>query len=85
MEHTLSLYRDQVEQLFDATFLSFNNWEAKPDPYIFKEVDWFINADPKQTYFVDDSEAHRLAAEKSVGWQTCANIHELKELLSKTI
>ena len=80
-EHTLSLYRDRIEQLFDATFLSFNYWEAKPDPYIFKEVDCFIKADPKQTYFVDDSEANRLAAEKSVGWQTCANIHELKELL----
>ena len=80
-EHTLSLYRDQIEQLFDATFLSFNFWKAKPDPDIFKEVDWLIQADPKQTYFVDDAESNRQAAEQTVGWHTCANIQELKKIL----
>lgn len=80
-EHTLSFYGERIEQLFDATFLSFNYWKAKPDPDIFKEVDRFIQADPKQTYFVDDTESNRQAAEQTAGWHTCANIHELKELL----
>lgn len=31
--------------------------------------------------FVDDMEDNRLAAQQFVGWQTCASIEELKELL----
>lgn len=31
-------------------------------------------ADSKQTYFGDDTEANRKATEMTVGWQTCANM-----------
>lgn len=83
-EHTLSLYKSQIEQVFEATFLSFNYMFPKPDPSFFKEIDRVIYADPKQTYFVDDTEANRIAAEKTVGWHACADFNELYELLNHT-
>ena len=83
-EHTLSLYKYQIEQVFEATFLSFNYIFPKPDPSFFKEIDRVIYADPKQTYFVDDTEANRIAAEKTVGWHACADFNELYELLNHT-
>ena len=76
-QHTLSLYRQQVESLFDGVFLSFETGMAKPDQAFFRHV---ANAmDDGQTFFVDDMEANRLAAQQSVGWQTCASIDELKQ------
>ena len=80
-EHTLSLYRYQIEQVFESKFLSFNYKFPKPDPSFFEEVDRVIYADPKQTYFVDDTEVNRVAAEKAVGWHTCADFKELFESL----
>ena len=80
-EHTLSLYRYQIEQVFESKFLSFNYRFPKPDPSFFKEVDRSICADPKLTYFVDDTEANRIAAEQSVGWHTCADFKELFEII----
>ena len=74
-QHTLSLYRQQVESLFDGVFLSFELGMTKPSKTFFLHVDNAI--DDGQTIFVDDMEANRLAAQQSVGWQTCANIEEL--------
>ena len=74
-QHTLSLYRQQVESLFDGVFLSFELGLVKPTEAFFRHV---ANAmDDGQTVFVDDMEANRLAARLSVGWQTCASIEEL--------
>ena len=63
---------------------TFNYMFPKPDPSFFKEIDRVIYADPKQTYFVDDTEANRIAAEKTVGWHACADFNELYELLNHT-
>ena len=74
-QHTLSLYRQQVESLFDGVFLSFELGITKPAKAFFLHV---ANAiDEGQTIFVDDMETNRLAAQQSVGWQTCAGIEEL--------
>lgn len=83
-EHTMALYQDYFEQLFDAIFLSFNYEKAKPDPSIFKDVDRAIHANPRQTYFVDDSAENRVAAEQSVGWIGCADFDELEAMLHTT-
>lgn len=83
-EHTMALYQDYFEQLFDAIFLSFNYEKAKPDPSIFKEVNRAIHANPLQTYFVDDSAENRVAAEHSVGWIGCADFDELEAMLHTT-
>jgi len=73
-QHTLSLYRQQVESLFDGVFLSFELGMIKPSKAFFLHV---ANAiDEGQTIFVDDMEANRLAARQFVGWQTCASIEE---------
>lgn len=83
-QHTMSLYGDKIDALFDEVFLSFKEGKVKPDDEFFKMVDKQIMK-TNQTLFVDDMEENRKAAEQAVGWQTCANIHELKELLSKLI
>ena len=74
-QHTLSLYRQQVESLFNGVFLSFELGMTKPSKAFFLHV---ANArDDGQTFFVDDMEANRLAAQQCVGWHTCASIEEL--------
>ena len=74
-QHTLSLYRQQVESLFDGVFLSFELGITKPSKAFFLHV---ANAmDDGQTIFVDDMEANRLAAQQFVGWHTCVSIKEL--------
>ena len=73
-QHTLSLYRQQVESLFDAVFLSFELGMTKPNQTFFLHV---ANAiDDGKTFFVDDMPANRLAAKQFVGWHTCASINE---------
>lgn len=74
--HTLSLYRQPVESLFDGVFLSFELGMTKPTKTFFLHVANAIDAG--QTFFVDDMEANRLAAQQFVGWHTCASIEELK-------
>ena len=78
-QHTLSLYQQQVESLFDDVFLSFELGMTKPAETFFRHVANAIG--DGQTIFVDDLETNRLAAQKYVCWQTCANIEELKEVL----
>ena len=82
-EHVQSLYGDKIKEYFNEVYLSFQYGKMKPDKMFFKQVDYEMCADPKQTYFVDDTETNRLAAEKSVGWQTCANLTELFKILKK--
>ncbi len=76
-EHTLSLYREPIEELFEDVFLSFRMQCAKPDEKIFVDVDRAIHADPGQTIFVDDTCANCHAAQDFVGWQTCGTIDEI--------
>lgn len=74
-QHTLSLYRQQIESMFDSVFLSFELGMTKPSKAFFLHV---ANAiDDGQTFFVDDTEANRFAAQQFVGWQTCASIFHL--------
>ncbi len=80
-QHTLSLYRQQVESLFDGVFLSFELGMTKPTEAFFRHVAHATG--DGQTIFVDDMEANRLAAQKYVGWETCASIEELKEGLKE--
>ena len=80
-KHTLSLYRQQVESLFDSVFLSFEIGMVKPSETFFRHVGNAIG--DGQTIFVDDMEANRLAAQQFVGWQTFANIEELNKVLNE--
>lgn len=75
-QHTRSLYGDKIDVLFDEVFLSFKEGLVKPDEAFFKTVNQRI-ADAHQTLFVDDMEVNRLAAQASVGWNTCETIDEL--------
>lgn len=74
-QHTLSLYRQQIETLFDGVFLSFELGFSKPVDMFFRHVAYVLN--DGQTIFVDDMEANRLAAQQFVGWHTCASMEEL--------
>ena len=76
-QHTLALYGDKIDELFDEVFLSFQVGLAKPDEAFFKTVDKRI-ADAQQTLFVDDMAVNRLAAQASVGWKTCKTIDEIR-------
>jgi len=80
-QHTLSLYRQQVESLFDGVFLSFELGLTKPAEAFFRHVANAIG--DGQTIFVDDTELNRIAAQRFVSWQTCASIKELNEVLNK--
>jgi len=75
-QHTLLLYRQQVENLFDDVFLSFELGLTKPAEAFFRHVADAIGEGA--TLFVDDMEANRLAAQQFVGWQTYASIAELR-------
>ena len=79
-QHTLSLYRQQVASLFDGVFLSFELGHSKPAETFFRYVANAIG--DGQTIFVDDMQANRIAAQQFVGWQTCASIDELRNILT---
>ena len=76
-QHTLALYGQQVERLFDGVFLSFEIGLSKPDEAFFRHVAKAVGEG--ETLFVDDVEANRLAAQQFVGWQTCACIEEIPQ------
>ena len=76
-QHTLSLYRQQMETLFDGVFLSFQLGLTKPAEAFFRHVANAIGEG--KTIFIDDVQANRLAAQKYVGWQTRGSIDELKD------
>lgn len=75
-QHTLSLYGDKIDALFDEVFLSFEEGFAKPDEVFFKTVDKRTAA-ACQTLFVDDMAVNRLAAQAAVGWKTYETIDEI--------
>lgn len=74
-QHTLSLYRQQIDTLFDGVFLSYELGLSKPAEAFFRHVAHAIG--DGQTIFVDDMAANRIAAQQYVAWQTCASIEEL--------
>lgn len=78
-QHTISLYGDKIDALFDEVFLSFEVRLSKPDEAFFKAVDQRI-ADADKTLFVDDMKVNRLAAQASVGWKTYETIDELSKI-----
>ncbi len=66
----------RLDTYFDGLFLSQKMHMAKPDPQIFKAVHSAI-CNPSSVIFIDDILANRLAAEKSVHWQTFDSIDSL--------
>ena len=76
-QHTLALYKDKIDTSFDRVFLSFEIGLCKPDTKAYERVDREIGAIPNRTFFIDDKEANRLAAEQSVGWKTYKSIDVL--------
>ena len=81
-QHTLSLYRQQIETLFDGVFLSFETGLVKPEEAFFRRV--ADSMDNGQTVFVDDMEANRIASQYLLGWQTFASIEELMAHVEET-
>ena len=75
--HTMALYGEQIDELFDELFLSFRVGLAKPDETIYRLVNDAIHATPDSTLFVDDTAVNRRVAEECVGWKTYAEINEL--------
>ena len=53
----------RVEDYFEKIYLSFEMKMVKPDAEIFETVLADANIDPKETFFIDDSEANCLAAQ----------------------
>lgn len=80
--NALRLYPGKMETLFDEVFLSFELGLFKPDEAFYREVNRRIAGEGKTVYFVDDTEANRLAAEQSVGWRTCSSMDELIQILN---
>jgi len=81
----------EFDSCFDYCFASHLVHIGKPDPRIFALADEHIAADyaaagkqyrREQTIFVDDIEANREAA-RQFGWQACASVEEVQELLAK--
>lgn len=58
-----------VEDYFEKAYLSFEMQMAKPEPEIFKAVIEDAGIDPKETFFIDDSEINCKTAEE-LGIQT---------------
>lgn len=54
----------RVEDYFEKRYLSFEMKMVKPDIEIFETVLADANIDPKETFFIDDSEANCLTAQK---------------------
>ena len=81
-QHTLLLYWQQVETLFDGVFLSFELGMTKPSQAYFRHVADALDDGP--TLFVDDVETNRLAAGQFAGWQTCASIEQVSMTLRVT-
>ncbi len=70
-----------VSECFDRFFLSHEMHLSKPDPCMFIQIAEVLDTAPERTVFIDDLEQNRIAAEQTVGWHTCADIEELKQML----
>lgn len=71
IDHTYNL-----SSHFDGLFLSQKMHLAKPEPEIFETVHKAIG-NPKSVIFIDDLQANREAAERTVHWQTYESIDAL--------
>ena len=80
-QNALRLYPGKMETLFDELFLSFELGLFKPDAAFYELVHRRIKEEGKEVYFVDDTEANRLAAQLSVAWRTFADLEELRQAL----
>jgi HAD superfamily hydrolase (TIGR01509 family) len=58
------IYRDKLDDLFDATAVSYEVKSVKPDPEIFLICAQRLNLKPEQCVFVDDSPMNIEAARK---------------------
>ena len=63
-EHAFPYRGFRVEDYFEKIYLSFEMRMVKPDAEIFETVLADANIDPKETFFIDDSEANCQAAQK---------------------
>ena len=70
-----------ITKCFDRVFLSHELHLSKPDPKMFGYIADELVTDPERTIFIDDIEENRVAANKAVGWQTCASLEELRQIL----
>lgn len=66
-QHAVRLCPALVEW-FCAIFTSFDLHMLKPEKQIFQAVENVIGTTSQPTYFIDDSERNRIAAQKNVGW-----------------
>lgn len=68
-EHAFPYKTFPVEDYFEHIFLSYEMKMAKPDEEIFRKVLDDAGLDPKETFFIDDSEANCMTA-RSLGIST---------------
>ena len=68
-EQAFSYKKFSVEDYFEHIFLSYEMKMAKPDEEIFRKVLDEAGLDPKETFFIDDSEANCITA-RSLGIST---------------
>lgn len=68
-EHAFPYMTFRVEDYFEHIFLSYEMKMAKPDEEIFRKVLDDAGLDPKETFFIDDSEANCMTA-RSLGIST---------------
>lgn len=68
-EHAFPYKTFRVEDYFEHIFLSYEMKMAKPDEEIFRKVLDEAGLDPKETFFIDDSEANCITA-RSLGIST---------------
>ena len=68
-EHAFPYETFRVEDYFEHIFLSYEMKMAKPDEEIFRKVLDDAGLDPKETFFIDDSEANCMTA-RSLGIST---------------
>lgn len=70
-----------ITDCFDRVFLSHEMHLSKPDSRMFIAIAEELVTEPERTIFIDDIEENRVAANVAVGWQTCASVDELRQML----
>lgn len=61
-EHAFPYRGFRVEDYFEKMYLSFEMKQIKPEPEMFRTVLADANIDPRETFFIDDSQANCQAA-----------------------
>jgi len=70
------------EMLFDDVFLSFVEHCSKPDEKIYRAVEKRTGLSAADIFFIDDRKDNREAA-LHIGWETCASLEELMEIVRR--